>query len=54
MKNQALFSLNNKSEKLKCLLLQFLFGTLRVNIRNFDQYLSFDLLSLWFRNPAGG
>ena len=30
MKNQALFSLNDKSEKLKCLL-QFLFGALRVN-----------------------
>ena len=30
MKNQALFSSNNKSEKLKCRLLQFLFGALRV------------------------
>ena len=31
MKNQALFSLKNKSKRLKCRLLQFLFGTLRVN-----------------------
>ena len=32
MKNQALFSLKDKSKKLKCRLLQFLFGALRVNI----------------------
>ena len=31
MKNQALFSLKDKSKKLKCRLLQFLFGSLRVN-----------------------
>ena len=31
MKNQALFSSKDKSKKLKCLLLQFLFGVLRVN-----------------------
>ena len=31
MKNQAFFSSKDKSEKLKCRLLQFLFGTLRVN-----------------------
>ena len=31
MKNKALFSSNNKSKKLKCRLLQFLFGALRVN-----------------------
>ena len=31
MKNQAIFSLKDKSKKLKCRLLQFLFGTLRVN-----------------------
>ena len=30
MKNQALFSIEDKSKKLKCLLLQFLFGALRV------------------------
>ena len=32
MKNQALFSSKDKSKKLKCRLLQFLFGTLRVKI----------------------
>ena len=31
MKNQALFSSKNKSEKLKCRLLQFLFSALKVN-----------------------
>ena len=31
MKNHALFSLKDQSKKLKCCLLQFLFGTLRVN-----------------------
>ena len=29
MKNQALYSSKEKSKKLKCHLLQFLFGTLR-------------------------
>ena len=33
MKNQALFSLKDKSKKLKCRLLQFLFGALRVNAK---------------------
>ena len=32
MKDQALFSLKDKSKKLKCCLLQFLFGALRVNV----------------------
>ena len=32
MKNRALFSLKDKSKNLKCRLLQFLFGALRVNI----------------------
>ena len=32
MKNPALFSSKDKNEKLKCRLLQFLFGALRVNI----------------------
>ena len=32
MKNQALFSLKVKGKKLKCRLLQFLFGALRVKI----------------------
>ena len=31
MKNQVLFSLKDKSKKLKCRLLKFLFGALRVN-----------------------
>ena len=33
LKNQALFSWKGKSKKLRCRLLQFLFGTLRVNNR---------------------
>ena len=32
MKNQALFSSKDKREKLKCRLLQYLFGALRVKI----------------------
>ena len=32
MKYQALFSLKDKSKRLKCCLLQFLFGALRVNM----------------------
>ena len=40
MKNQALFSLKDKSKKLKCRLLQFLFGALRVEIAS---HLSFHL-----------
>ena len=32
MKYQALFSLKDKSKKLKCRLLQFLFGALRVKV----------------------
>ena len=32
MKNQALFSSKDKSKKLKCRLLQFLFGALRVRL----------------------
>ena len=35
MKNQALFSSKNKSKKLKCRLLQFLFGALRVKFAVF-------------------
>ena len=31
MKNQALFSSTDKSKQLKCRLLQFLFGALRLN-----------------------
>ena len=32
MKNQALFSSKDKSKKLKCRLLQFLFGALRLSL----------------------
>ena len=32
MKNQALFSSKDKNKTLKCCLLQFLFGPLRVNL----------------------
>ena len=32
MKNQALFSSEDKNKKLKCRLLQFLFGALRVQL----------------------
>ena len=32
MENQALISLKDKSKKLKCCLLQFLFGALRVKL----------------------
>ena len=32
MKNQALFSSKDKSKKLNCRLLQFLFGALEVNL----------------------
>ena len=34
MQNQALFPLKDKSKKLKCRLLQFLFGALRVKTVN--------------------
>ena len=37
MKNQALFSSKNKTKKLKCCLLQFLFGTLRVKTANLNR-----------------
>ena len=36
MKHQALFSSKDKIEKLKGLLLRFLFGTLRVNIIEYN------------------
>ena len=35
MKNQALFSSKDKSKKLKCRLLQVLFGALRVKSRSY-------------------
>ena len=36
MKNQALFPLKDKSKKLKCRLLQFLLGSLRVKYNRFE------------------
>ena len=39
MKNQTLFSLKDKSKKLKCRLLQFLFGAVRVNTSNSVNFL---------------
>ena len=38
MKNQAIFSSKDKSKKLKSRLLQFLFGALRVNIREATEH----------------
>ena len=37
MKNQALFSSKDKSEKPKCRLVQFLFGALRVKLDKVHQ-----------------
>ena len=45
MKNQALFSSKDKSKKLKCRLLQFLFGPLRVK---------FSVYSLHFNSSYPG
>ena len=45
MKNQALFSLKDKSKKLKCRLLQFLFGTLRVKYCHADLVVFASILS---------
>ena len=39
MKNQAFFSSKDKSEKLKCRLLQFLFGALKVKFSLFEPFL---------------
>ena len=36
MKNQALFSLKDKSKNLKCHLLQFLFDALRIKIQRYN------------------
>ena len=40
MKNQALFSSKDKSKRLKCRLLQFLFGALRIKNINATSYCS--------------
>ena len=42
MKNQALFSSKDKRKKLKCRLLQFLFGALRVNAKVREKHLEND------------
>ena len=58
MKNQALFSSKDKSKKLKCRLLQILFGTLRVKIlvlllwRRWHELLSCLLVSHFFHDNA--
>ena len=54
MKNQALFSLKDKSKKLKCRLQQFLFGTFRVKGLNFGSCMPLDdqdTYSFLKRNP---
>ena len=37
MKNQALFSSKDKSKKLKCRLLQFLFGAVKVKVLCYNE-----------------
>ena len=46
MKNQALFSSKDKSKKLKCCLLQFLFGALRVKKGKRDTFPYFSVKHL--------
>ena len=52
MKNQALFSAEDKSKKLKCCLLQFLFGALRIkmlpNKRSFVYFIVNNLTAIIF------
>ena len=43
MKNQALLSSKDKSKKIKCRLLQFLFGALGVNLHGIFLFLFNDL-----------
>ena len=45
MKNQALFTSKDKCKKLKCCLLQFLFGTLRV-ILSIQRLIAVGLLNM--------
>ena len=49
MKNQALFSSKDKSKKLKCRLLQFLFGALRIKL-----FLLRAIRAIIFRVPTTG
>ena len=53
MKNQALFSSNDKSKKLKCHLLQFLFGALRVKTCSHSQLNAFNEVSFDYLSCAG-
>ena len=46
MKNQVLFSSKDKSKKLKCHLLQFLFGALRINLCHYHSA-GFNLIHLF-------
>ena len=46
MKNQTIFSSKDKSKKLKCRLLQFLFGALRFNLHEF-LFASLDEVTLY-------
>ena len=58
MKNQALFSSKDRSKKLKCRLLRFLFCALRVKsgtnyfLASFDIYYSFYMTAL-LKQPSG-
>ena len=47
MKNQALFSSKDKSKKLKCRLLQFLFGVLRVKEGILGSFFLESSLKMW-------
>ena len=53
MKNQALFSSKDKSTKLKCRLLQFLFGALRVNSNCYKYITLTDLQHQKHQLPPG-
>ena len=52
MKNQVLFSSEDKSKKLKCHLLQFLFGALRLTVANSAQGDQIHVISVWLHIPC--
>ena len=52
MKNQTLFSLKDKSKKLKCGLLQFLFGALRVKLFYSEKICNFFFLSNFMKQEV--
>ena len=57
MKNQGLFSSKDKSKKLKCRLLQFLFGALGVKMDRYCRYFAInknDQCSTYVRNLLAG